>query len=293
MEEARSMIAPDLSCGWHDAAQTPAGEAGVADECTSKPPQHQGHPAGGQLALADVIALSIQQDDTGAAQWSLSVSSCGPASPVRKGAACWTADGRKRKNGCDSDPLPEAGRISCKRRRSAPPALTATCPGTPDQVRGELSGWARSVSCRLPLPAARSAVHTSPHTTPPFLHRTQDPASDEDGGDTASLTSAKDERAAAAAAAPSSAHRFRARRPLQLDLDAIDAAAAAGPAAPPSAAASSASCATEWIDRMEAELSSRGGRAAGLGGGAGAAAAQHLPVPPAFVCLGLLSGGCL
>ncbi|GBF90934.1 hypothetical protein Rsub_03789 [Raphidocelis subcapitata] len=86
------------------------------------------------------------------------------------------------------------------------------------------------------------------------------------------------------------ARRFRARRPLVLDLAGLDGGAAEPPAAGLSTLSSASCAATEWIDRMEAELSSRSRRtSAGVGGGEAEPRAGN--VPPAFVCLGVISGG--
>lgn len=87
--------------------------------------------------------------------------------------------------------------------------------------------------------------------------------------------------------------RSRALPPLRLDLDGAQTPRPApGAALTPQSAHSSGISATEWMDRMEAQLSSRGRRLATPPAAMRdeTAEGQHMLVPPAFVCLGLLGG---
>jgi len=134
-----------------------ASDSLLLDECTSRPQHRCLAPA-----LAEVIALSIQQQDGGGCTiapsgWQLSVSPCGPGSPLLP----WTAAApAKRKSGCETTPLPEVWRLASKRRRSAPPALERLC-ATP-KVRARM-GRGVDISRKAVAPVclrARSAART-------------------------------------------------------------------------------------------------------------------------------------
>ena len=216
-------------------------------------------------ALADVIALSLEGRGARRAP-RLSVSSTGPGSPLRcdgGGGAAGGAGGAPAPAGAkragETLALAELVTLPAAKRRLLALELPA---GPADEVRAaRLSRGSKPAGGG---DAARRAARCSFLTPPP----------------PAPTPPAHPPQAGAGGSCPSTPRRLHARRPLHLDLDALPS-----PGDPSAAAACAASSrAGEWISRMEAQLTSARSRRSECGGG-------HPAVPPAFVCLGVLSGG--
>ncbi|KAI8473295.1 MAG: hypothetical protein J3K34DRAFT_500727, partial [Monoraphidium minutum] len=217
-------------------------------------------------ALAELIELSLQRGD----RQGLSVSARGPAPPPAWRAGCATGGG---------------GGAGTK--RSSPEAEeAAAAPGGGGGGGGSPPPEEQQGSKRR-APAVAS-----------------EPACDVSGGEpqqmACSLASSAELHGTAAAAAagaarpsPGAAARRIALRPLRLDLAALDAAAPPGLAAAGEEAPATPTTPAEWMDKIEAQLSSRSGRRSSPAAprAAGGAPAPEVLLPPAFVCLGLISGG--
>jgi len=268
-----------------------SGDDAAADggaECTSSPPPTPLAPA-----LAELIAMSLQQGTPRR----LSVSGSGPVAL----AACPGSieDSRKRCGDADQHPT--------KRRVSAPGGLLvgqldcSELSGQNDQqVRGRGLGVGVGGGGAYIFYLSRRRCASPRHAPPP--HSLTPPA--------------LPQQLHASNNAPTP-RRPGMLRPLRLSFSTLEA-----PAAPltdphraavfsttPAAAAaflrlpprsSTTTSPAEWIDRVEAQLSTRGRARSrsgagdcfgGGGGGADAAAAVEELVPPAFVLLGRMGGG--
>lgn len=304
------------------------GAVAVCDECTSA----AAAPAQLAPALAEVITLSLQQ---GVPEY-LSVSTAGPALPPF---------GRCSRTQLDGDC---GGERPCKRRTVAEACCKEDTPAQVHIVSLNKVMFYYNVLYVLTLYSTSSCndgvcVHAHAHmlvSSPPpvilrvgtqlFMRRLSEPSLSplphahlqQQYGD-CSLASCEDMHGTACAAQRCNARRHRLT-PLRLDFNSLQPPqpqprpvsergdATAAPAAAASTHTTPPLTPSEWIDYMEAQLSSRGRRqpaaalssiggdsSSGHNGAGGSGIDAALPageqselVPPAFVLLGQLSSNC-